>query len=391
MKTRIITTFLVLFFSLILVGCNLPGNAAPTSQVDMLNTAAAQTIQAQQTYIAQTNQAVIPLSTPTPTLEPTGEPGEPTATLEPTVKPDSPTATTEPTTSGTSTPTATEVVECYLAKFVSETVPDGTDFDPGEEFAKTWTLKNVGSCDWTDEFDVVFVEGKAMNAPAAEQLTSETIEPGESLTISLDMTAPLAAGTHRGDFKLRNDKGALFGIGEDNKSFWVEIDVKGTLYDFTDNVCASGVTWKSGAGTLPCPGSPGDSDGWVRKVSNPQLENGAVDNEPGIRIYPEMVNDGWIRGIFPEMTITEGVSFKAIVGCYDNRDCNVKFKLNYKIDGGTEKTLATWQEVQDGEFNRVNVDLDSLAGENVQFILLVEANGSATNDAALWFGPRIEP
>ena len=386
MKTRILTTFLVLFFSLILVGCHLPGNATPTSQVDLLNTAAAQTIQAQQTFIAQTNQAVIPLSTstPTPILEPTSEPGEPTATLEST-------STTEPTASWTVTPTSTKVVECYRAEFVSETIPDGTDFDPGEEFTKTWTLKNSGSCDWTDEFDVVFSEGIAMDAPAAAELTSETIEPGESVTISLDLKAPVAAGTHRGDFKLRNDKGALFGIGKDNKPFWVEIDVKGTLYDFTDNVCASGVIWKSGAGTLPCPGTIGDSNGWVLKVNNPKLENGAVDNEPGIRVYPQMVNDGWIRGIFPEMTITEGVAFKAIIGCYGNRNCNVKFKLNYKIDGGTEKTLATWQEVQDGKFNRVTVDLDSLAGENVQFILLVEANGSSTNDAVLWFGPRIEP
>lgn len=386
MKTRTITTIFILFFSLILVGCNLPGNATPTSQVDLLNTAAAQTIQAQQTFIAQTNQAVVPLSTstPTPSLEPTLGPGEPTATFEPT-------ATIEPTKSWTATPTATKIAECYQASFVSETVPDGTDFDPGKAFTKTWTLKNAGSCDWTDEFDIVFVEGKAMNAPAAKQLTTETIEPGESVTVSLELTAPLAAGTHRGDFKLRNDKGALFGIGEDNKTFWVEIDVKGTLYNFTDNLCASGVTWKSGAGNLPCPGAIGDNDGWVLKVNNPVLENGATDDEPGIRVHPQMVTDGWIRGIFPEMTVTEGVFFKSIIGCYDDRDCNVKFKLNYKIDGGTEQSLATWLEIQDNKFNRVQVDLSSLAGEKVQFILLVEANGSATDDAALWFGPRIEP
>ncbi len=67
----------------------------------------------------------------------------------------------------------------------------------------------------------------------------------------------------------------------------------------------------------------------------------------------------------------------------------MKFKLNARVDGGTEQTLATWNEVQDGKFNQVKVDLSSLAGKKVQFILLVEANGSPENDRALWFGPRI--
>jgi len=238
---------------------------------------------------------------------------------------------------------------------------------------------------------VVFVDGNAMNAPAAQQLTTSVVKPGDSIKVSFDLKAPLAAGTHRGDFKLRNANGALFGIGSENKSFWVKIDVVGTLYDFTKNVCASGVTWKSGAGTLPCPGNVNDIKGWVQKVEDPVLETGIVDDEPGIKVNPEMINDGWIRGIYPEMSITEGTYFKAIVGCYGKADCNVKFKLNYKIDGGSEKTLATWHEIQDDTFNKVKVDLSSLAGNKVQFILLVEANGSHLNDRALWFGPRIEP
>jgi hypothetical protein len=125
-------------------------------------------------------------------------------------------------------------------------------------------------------------------------------------------------------------------------------------------------------------------------VEDPTLENMAIDDEPGIKVSPQMVNDGWIRGTYPEMTVTGGVSFKAIVGCYGAANCNVRFKLNARVDGGAEQTLATWHEVQDGKYNRVKVDLNSLAGKKVQFILLVEANGSPENDRALWFGPRIE-
>jgi len=377
MKKYLLILTIGLSLSLILTGCNLPGQAEPTTQVDLLNTAAAQTIQAQQTSIAQTNQPNPVENTPTSTQElPTDV---------------TPSATPEPSATLAPTPTRTPETACNQAAFVSETIPDGTDFDPGEAFTKTWTLKNSGSCTWTAEYDVVFVEGDAMNAPAAQALTSGSVAPGETVKISLDLKAPVAAGRHQGDFKLRNQHGVLFGIGPEAKPFWVEIDVVGTLFDFTKNFCASGVNWTSGAGALPCPGTIGDNDGWVVKIDNPILENGYKDDEPGLQVHPEKVNDGWIKGTFPEISVTDGVSFIAIIGCYEDYDCDVKFKLNYKISGGSEKTLSTWHEVQDNKINRVKVDLSSLAGEKVQFILLVESNGPDTEDRAFWFAPRIEP
>jgi hypothetical protein len=376
--------FLVISFGIIfgiaLSGCNLPGRETPTSQVDALNTAAAQTVQAQQTSIAQTAQATKqqePELTQTLTQEPQGD-GTPTVTLAPTNTP-------------TDEPTQTPDVECNQAAFVAETIPDGTDFEPDEEFTKTWTLENSGSCTWDANYDVVFVEGDAMGAPASMPLTSGTVTPGETVKITMDLEAPITPGRHRGEFQLRDQNGVLFGIGDDDGNFWVEIDVEGTVYDFTANYCAFGVAWTSGAGNLPCPGSSGDSAGFIRKINEPVFESGYVDDEPGLQVHPQMVNDGWIRGTFPKITVTDGVSFYAIIGCYDTSDCDVRFKLNYKIDGGTEQTLATWREVQDGNMNRVEVDLDDLAGEDVQFILLVEANGSSSNDLALWFAPRIEP
>ncbi|MDY6873272.1 MAG: NBR1-Ig-like domain-containing protein [Chloroflexota bacterium] len=368
----LITLFIV--FSIILAGCNYPGRATPTSQVDAMNTAAAQTIQAQQTGIVQTSQAQSQ-TTPTVTLSPS----------------DDVTATTAPQNTSTLTPTRTTEGDCYSASLVSETIPDGTDMTPGESFTKTWTLKNTGACQWTSDFDVVFTSGDAMNAPASLQLTNGTVSEGQSVQIKIDLKAPNAAGTHRGEFKLRNANGLLFGLGAKDGPFWVEVDVAGTLYDFADKYCASGVTWTSGAGTLPCPGTVGDSEGWVIKDNSPKLENGVTENEAGLITHPQAVNDGWIRGTYPEITITSGVYFKSIVGCNGSEDCDVRFKLNYKVDGGAEQTLATWHEVQDNAYTRVKVDLSSLEGKQVQFILLVQANGSSSNDQALWLAPRIEP
>lgn len=376
----------IAILSLLLSGCNFPGRNStnPTDQVDQMNTIAAQTIQAQQTNIAQTNQPGGQTQTlPTETLEPTEEQGQ---------TEQSPTETPQPTATHTQTPTQTKQTPCDQAAFVSETIPDGTDFSPGQDFTKTWTLKNTGSCTWNANYDVVFVSGDAMSASAAQQLTSGTVGPGQSVQISLDLTAPNSAGTHRGEFKLRNGNGVLFGIGDSDGPFWVEIDVEGTLYNFVANYCAAGVTWTSNSGTLSCPGTSGDSDGWVQKLDNPKLENGVTDDEPAILVHPAMENDGWIKGAFPEITVTGDVFFKSVIGCYHGAvGCDVKFKLNYKVDGGAEQTLATWHEVQDGSMTRVNLDLSSLAGKKVQFILVVEANGDFNLDEAVWLLPRIEP
>jgi len=361
---------LIVIFSLTLSACNLPGNPTPTSQVDALNTAAAQTVQAQQTNIAQTNEAKSQI---TPTVTPT--PGGAASA----------TSTTAPST------TVTTAAECYQASLASETIPDGKNYSPGQAFTKTWTLKNTGTCEWNDDFDVVFVSGDSMDAPASMQLTSGTVKPGESVVVSMDLEAPYSAGTHRGEFKLRNANGVLFGLGSKASTFWVEIDVEGTLYDFVANYCSSGVSWTSGAGTLPCPGSSGDTEGWIRKANVPKLENGVSENEPGLVMQPEMVTDGWIKGTFPAISITGGVYFRALIGCNSTEACDVTFILKYKVEGESVKTLASWHEVQDGTYNKVSVDLSSLAGKEVQFILVIEANGSPSNDEALWVSPRIEP
>lgn len=382
MKKLTFLSIFVLILSIALSGCNYPGRETPTSQVDALNTAAAQTVQAQQTSIAQTAQATKGAQEPTQTLTQETqeeEQGTPTATLA-------------PTSTATVTATQTPEVACNQAAFVTETITDGTDFGPEQEFTKTWTLRNSGSCTWDANYDVVFVEGDSMDAPASQPITSGTVEPGETVKISMDLAAPKTEGTYRGDFKLRDDNGIIYGIGENNNPFWVEIDVVvGEWDDLVDDYCSFGVTWKSDEGTLPCPGSTGDEEGYVIRIAEPVLENGAKDDEPGLLVHPEMVTDGWIKGIYPEITVPDDVSFKAIIGCYGSANCDVRFKLNYIVDGGTEKTLASWHEVQDDQFNRVEIDLSSLAGEDVQFILLVEANGSASNDQALWFAPRIEP
>lgn len=116
---------------------------------------------------------------------------------------------------------------CDRAAFVTDvTVPDGSDFHAGDTLTKTWRLRNNGTCTWTSGYSLIFDHGDAMGAPASQQLTTGTVAPGQSIDVSVNLTAPGSVGTYRGYFLLRNPSGAVFGIGANaDVAFWVEIEV----------------------------------------------------------------------------------------------------------------------------------------------------------------------
>jgi hypothetical protein len=107
-------------------------------------------------------------------------------------------------------------------------VPDGTVFAPGITFSKTWRLKNVGTCTWTTGYSLMFDSGEKMGGPDAVTLP-QSVAPGQTVDLSLNLTAPATAGTYRGYWKLRNANGVPFGMGTaGTQPWWVEIRVSGT-------------------------------------------------------------------------------------------------------------------------------------------------------------------
>ena len=213
---------LIFCLALLLVvvsACNRPAST-PTVEPEaiLVYTAAAQTVEAQFTSAAegggqQATAAPIPLL-PTETPNPPTDAAPQEKTPEPT---DADEVTKEP---GEETP-------CDRATFVSDvTIPDGQEILGGESFEKTWRLRNNGTCTWNSGYALVFESGDAMSGPASIALTTGTVAPGEELDITVELTAPVDSGTYRGNWKLRNSAGIVFGIGDDAGSvFWVEIVV----------------------------------------------------------------------------------------------------------------------------------------------------------------------
>src|SRR5689334_11703772 len=103
---------------------------------------------------------------------------------------------------------------CYWAQFIADvTVPDGTSFAPGASFNKTWRLKNIGTCAWnSNDVSLIFSSGEKMGAPSSLAL-STTVNPGQTVDITVPMVAPSAAGHYFGYYKFKSNSGGEFGIG----------------------------------------------------------------------------------------------------------------------------------------------------------------------------------
>ena len=201
--------------------------ATPTTAAEYISTQVEATLQAQatqdmaETLIARMTQQAIPTATFTPLPTAT-----PFATLTPL-----PTATSKPATAVyvppavTSTPASSTL--CLHATLTSDgDIPDGTEMSPNQTFTKSWTFKNTGTCTWTTEFDIFFVSGDQMSAPSVLDFP-QTVQPGQSVTVSIPMVAPSAAGTYTGYWNFADQGGKRFGIGADGTgSFSVGIVVK---------------------------------------------------------------------------------------------------------------------------------------------------------------------
>ena len=97
------------------------------------------------------------------------------------------------------------------AAFIADvTVPDGTSFQPNQQFNKTWRVQNAGSCTWSAKYQLASVGGERMTNLTQIAVPSDAA-PGQTVDLLIAMTAPAAGGAHTGQWQLRDEAGVLFG------------------------------------------------------------------------------------------------------------------------------------------------------------------------------------
>ncbi len=380
---------------LLLTACNFPGFAGPsTVGPDVAYTAAAQTLSAQQTQVAEGTAIVLPSATSPVVVLPTNTALPPTETPVPTNTP-LPTATTVP-------PTPTETpIPCDRGQFVKDiTVPDNTEIAAGATFVKTWRLKNNGSCTWTSNYAIVFYSGDAMSGPASASIPTSTVPPQGTVDISVTMIAPTTPGTYKGNWRLRNAAGATFGIGAGaDESFWVQIKSVAptptpsptSAFTLGFDFIAKGpdAAWRNATNPIPW-GDPGeDTPGVAVNIANVKMEDG--NTYPSLlATYPQAITDGMVLGKYPAYTIQANDHLRTKIGLrYDCTTGNVKFQIRY-VEGGSEYPVGEWIKKCDGTLTPLDINLTAMVGRTVQFELVAMANGDPRGDQSLWIAPRIE-
>jgi len=181
---------ILLCLTLLLAACgsNVTEPTVTPIDVNAVQTSVVQTVVADATRTAE----ALPSNTPEPTLAPTE-----TLTPEPTIP---------PTPAGTPT-----LSTCDDAVFVADvSVPDGTQLTPGQEFIKTWKVRNTGSCTWTAGYVLVWSYGDNRMNGQSTALPND-VPPNTEVDISINLQAPTTPGTYNGYWILRNNNGFTFG------------------------------------------------------------------------------------------------------------------------------------------------------------------------------------
>ena len=149
-----------------------------------------------------------------------------TVLVSPTVIP----ATATPESMFAPTPTssipASPPARTEQASFVSENYPDNSMLKPGEEFDKTFELKNVGSATWTTSYSLVLYsspQDDTLGSPSQIILPEET-PPGQTVSILIPLVAPATPGTYAVYWSLKNERGETVPV-DGGDSVWVKIMV----------------------------------------------------------------------------------------------------------------------------------------------------------------------
>lgn len=195
-------TLAFLTLAMLLAACAPATPVEPTPDVSAIRTSAASTVVAEFTltaaFFTPTTQP-LPTETPTQQFLPATETPAAIFTLDPT--------------QAALTPDALCDDYSFDLTTLDVTIPDGTPMTPGQEFTKTWKIKNTGICTWDTNYKAIF----SYSAPPNERMNAQPIPlaalvaPGQEVDVSVQFKAPSTAGEYTGYWQMVNAKGIPFG------------------------------------------------------------------------------------------------------------------------------------------------------------------------------------
>ncbi len=174
------------------------------------------------------------------------------------------------------------------------------------------------------------------------------------------------------------------------------------VYDFVAE--ADSAYWFSTAPDYPgyyslsFPGADNDHRGFALWRDDPTLEDGSRPGHRTLETHPSWITTGQIQGMYnllepADLIIQPGDRFVARVGfLYGAGAGDVTFRLRWRSGDPDSSSvlLASLSDTYDGVVRDWEVPLDSIAGSNGYFYLVVDAGEVPDQDWAVWVYARIE-
>lgn len=90
-------------------------------------------------------------------------------------------------------------------------IPDGTPVRPGEQFEKSWELRNAGTVPWVGRYLSRVGAGEGYNlAGTPPRVPIQDTQPGQNVIISVPVRAPRSAATCIVHWKMTDESGRLY-------------------------------------------------------------------------------------------------------------------------------------------------------------------------------------
>ena len=166
------------------------------------------------------------------------------------------------------------------------------------------------------------------------------------------------------------------------------------FYDFITE--ASSASWSSSVGSLPFPGSDSDSRGFALYRDNWQLEDNSTWTRT-LETHPQWISNGWIMGVYPQVTVPSNVELKVTVGFFkgaagsDGVTFEVKFEEFFGLQVAPQiHSILSYKATYDDKLDSIVEELSSLEGKTGNFVLYANTGQSSGQDWAAWAEAKIE-
>ena len=160
--------------------------------------------------------------------------------------------------------------------------------------------------------------------------------------------------------------------------------------DFVAEICSA--AWSTNASYLTCPGELDEDLGGYVEAADQAVVEGDITVEAPMLIglpgtgYPVGLG---LFGKYPPFTVYPGDTFQALIACQGDSDCDADFYLEYYPPGASRTVEWKWSHQAGTGLQQVSADLSSLAGQTVEFYLVIRPEDDAKAQWVAWIQPYI--